>query len=155
MASAHPARRRASTLGVVPVGSGDSVGHCHDVANFLEKWLFISLVVHFGRENFTLFPGVWFLVFFSKLLDMLVAKWEPTPCYRDAYSVGTPSWASWVKGWQMQCKTTFFPFLWKFLLGEQTDFFLLLGGSHMDVPFWEGQASWAWPSCFHSWSTVH
>ena len=27
------------------------------------------------------------------LLDMLVGKREPTPCYRDAYSVGTPKWA--------------------------------------------------------------
>ena len=27
---------------------------------------------------------------FSLLLGMLEAKWEPTPCYHDAYSVGTP-----------------------------------------------------------------
>ena len=26
---------------------------------------------------------------FSKPLGMLVAKWVPTPCYDDAYSVGT------------------------------------------------------------------
>ena len=32
---------------------------------------------------------------FSSLLGMLVPKWEPTPCYNDAYSVGTPKWAFW------------------------------------------------------------
>ena len=42
--------------------------------------LFISLL-------FSLVCGL------SLLLGMLVAKWEPTPCYRDAYSVGTPNWA--------------------------------------------------------------
>ena len=31
--------------------------------------------------------------FISVLLGMLVAKWVPTPCYRDAYLVGTPKWA--------------------------------------------------------------
>ena len=31
--SVHPARRRTSPLGVVPVGLGDGVGDCHDVAN--------------------------------------------------------------------------------------------------------------------------
>ena len=46
--SVHPARRCTSLLGVVPVGSGDGVGDCHDAANFLEKWLFISLVFHSG-----------------------------------------------------------------------------------------------------------
>ena len=34
--SVHPARRRASPLGVVPVGLGDVVGDCHDVANLLK-----------------------------------------------------------------------------------------------------------------------
>ena len=44
-------------LGVVPVGLGDGVGDCHDVANFPEKCLFISLVFHFGGEIFTPFSG--------------------------------------------------------------------------------------------------
>ena len=34
MVSVHPARRCTSPLGVVPVGLGDGVGDCHDVANF-------------------------------------------------------------------------------------------------------------------------
>ena len=60
----------------------------HDVANFLGKCLFISLLFLLGRENFTLFcKGM--VSFISVLLSMLVAEWEPTPCYRDAYSAGT------------------------------------------------------------------
>ena len=37
------------------------------------------------------------IVGFSISLGMLVAKWVPTPCYNDAYSVGTPKWALWGK----------------------------------------------------------
>ena len=48
---------------------------------------------------------------FSIPLGMLVANWVPTPCYNDAYSVGTPRWAFWGKGWQKYCGTTFSPFL--------------------------------------------
>ena len=44
MVSVYPARRRTSPLGVVPVGLGDSVGACHDVANLPRECLFISLL---------------------------------------------------------------------------------------------------------------
>ena len=44
-------------------------------------------------------------------LGMLVAKWVPTPCCNDAYSVGTPKWALWGKGWLKHCKTMVSPFL--------------------------------------------
>ena len=44
--------------------------------------------------------------FISVLLSMLVAKREPTPCYRDAYSVGTHKRAFREKGWQKNRKTT-------------------------------------------------
>ena len=81
----------------MPVGSGDGVGDCHDVADFLEMWLFISLLVHFGRAN--------------------------SPFYRDAYSVGTPSWAFWEKGWLMECKTTFSLFWMCFLVSKRTLYF--------------------------------
>ena len=40
--SVHPAQRCTSPLGVVPVGSGDGVGDCHEAANLLEKRPFIS-----------------------------------------------------------------------------------------------------------------
>ena len=33
------------------------------------------------------------MAFWGLLLDMLVAKREPTPCYHDAYSVGIPKGA--------------------------------------------------------------
>ena len=56
---------------------------------------------------------------------MLVAQREPTPCYHDAYSVGTLQWASWEKGWLNHCKTTFsplfVPFFW--LAKELLSFF--------------------------------
>ena len=53
---------------------------------------------------------------------MLVAKWVPTPCYNDAYSVGTPKWALWEKGWQKHYETTFSPHLGTFLFGKQKIF---------------------------------
>ena len=62
----YPARRCTSPLGVVPVGLGGGVCDCHDVANFLEKWLFISVVFHCGGVNFTLFPRVVFLFFLCR-----------------------------------------------------------------------------------------
>ena len=57
MVSVNPARRCTSLLGVVPVGSGDGVGDCQDAANFLEKWLFISLVFIFGEKTLLFFQG--------------------------------------------------------------------------------------------------
>ena len=56
-------------------------------------------VVHFpsrcrARYSF-FFKGV--VSDFCALLSMLGAQWEPTPCYRDAYSVDTPKWAFWGK----------------------------------------------------------
>ena len=123
MVSVHPARWCTSPLGVVPAGLGDGVGHCHDVAKLPRVCLFISLVFLFGRMVCTLFSRV-FLCFFSKPLGMLVAKWVPTPCYDDAYSVGTPKWASWEKGWQKHYETTFSPLLGRFfLVSKRTLFF--------------------------------
>ena len=53
---------------------------------------YFPFVSFFGERTLLFSLRVWFLVF-SSLLGMLVAKWEPTPCYRDGYSVGTPNWA--------------------------------------------------------------
>ena len=39
--------------------------------------------------------------YFALPLGMPEAKREPTPCYRDAYSVDVLKWASWEKGCQM------------------------------------------------------
>ena len=63
MVSVCPARRCTSPLGVVPVGSGDGVGDCHDVANLPRVCLFISLLLFFWEINLTLFFRVRFLVF--------------------------------------------------------------------------------------------
>ena len=61
--SAHPARRCTSPLGVVPVGLGDGVGDCHDVANLPRKRSFYFPFVFLWGKNFTLFLRVWFLIF--------------------------------------------------------------------------------------------
>ena len=70
------------------------------------------------------------------LLGMLVAKWVPTPCYIDAYSVGTPKWAFWEKGWQRYHETTFSPLFGCFFLVSKRTFFL--GGSMLDASYWSG-----------------
>ena len=64
--ASHPARRCTSPLGVVPVGSGDGVGNCHDAANFPEKGPFISLVLFFlVKRLYSCFQTVWFLLGFT------------------------------------------------------------------------------------------
>ena len=60
-------------------------------------------------------------------LGMLVAQWVPTPCYNDAYSVGTPEWALREKGWLKHCKTTFSAFLGLFFLVSKRTIFFFLG----------------------------
>ena len=90
MVSVHPARRRTSPLGVVPAGLGEGVGDCHDVTNLPRVCLFISIIFFFFGKNFTFFfQGK--VSYLSLPLGMLVAKREPTPCYNDAHSVGTPT----------------------------------------------------------------
>ena len=60
-------------------------------------------------------------------LGMLVATWVPTPCYNDAYSVGTPKWASGGKGWQKHCRTTFSPLLGRLFLVSKRTFYFFWG----------------------------
>ena len=92
---------------------------------------------------------------FSIPMGMLVAKWVPTPCCNDAFSVGTPKWALWRKGWLKHCKTMVSPFLGRFFLVSKRTTFFFGRVIFMDVSYWKGQASWAWPSCFYSWSAVY
>ena len=69
-------------------------------------------------------------MWFSFPLGMLVPKWVPTPCYNDAYSVGTPKWALWGKGWQRHHETTFPPpppRIGRFFFGKQKNFLFFLG----------------------------
>ena len=108
MASVHPAHRCTSPLGVVPVGWVDGVGHCRDAASFPENGPFISLGLFFlGCKTMPFFRSMVFI--WVLLLGMLVAKWEPTPCYHDAYSVGIPKRACGGKSGQNHCKTTVSP----------------------------------------------
>ena len=86
-------------------------------------------------------------------LGMLVAKWVPTPCYNDAYSVGAPKRAFWEKGWLKHCKTMISPFFGRFFLVSKRPFIFLVG-YWLDASYWEGQASWAWPSRFYSSSVI-
>ena len=69
-------------------------------------------------------------------LGMLLAKWVRTPCYNDAYSVGTAQWALWEKGWLKHCKTMISPFLERFFFGKQKNNLLFLGGSFMGASYW-------------------
>ena len=64
--------------------------------------------VSFRRKNLLFFQE-YYCVFLT--LGMLLAKWVPTPCCNDAYSVGTPKWALRGKGWQRHRETTFSPVL--------------------------------------------
>ena len=66
--------------------------------------------------------------YFCALLGMLVAKWVPTPCCNDAYSVDTRKWAFWEKGWLNHCKTTFSLFYGRFFLVSKRTFFLSFSG---------------------------
>ena len=88
-------------------------------------------------------------------LGMLVAKWVPTPCYNDAYSVGTPKWASWGKDWLKHYKTMVSPLLGCFFLVSKRTIYFFWEGSFMGSLYWQGQASWAWPSGFYSWRIVY
>ena len=129
MVSVHPARWCTSPLGVVPAGLGDGVGHCHDVAKLPRVCLFISLLVSFlsfwGTMLYSFFRSIILGIFV--LLDMQVAKWVPTSCYNDAYSVGTPKWAFWEKGWQRYHETTFSPFFGRFFLVSKRTFYFFWG----------------------------
>ena len=90
---------------------------------------YFPCISFWGRKLYSCFQGR--VSFFSVLLGMLVAKWEPTPCYRDACSVGIPNSALWEKGWQKHGKTMISPFLGRFfLVSKRTIFFF--GG----VLFW-------------------
>ena len=92
MVSVHPARWCTSPLGVVPAGLGDGVGHCHDVAK-LPKGVsvYFPCFSFWVNKIYSSFKSI--VMEFSVPLGMLVAKWVPTPCCNDAYSVGIPKWA--------------------------------------------------------------
>ena len=67
-------------------------------------------------------------------LGMLVAKWVPTPCCNDAYSVGISNRAFGEKGWLKHCKTMVSPFLGRFFLVSKRSFDFsggLYGGLHI------------------------
>ena len=62
---------------------------------------------------------------FSIPLGMLVAKWVPPHAAMMQYSVGTPKWAFWGKGWQNHCGTTFSLLFGRFfLVSKRTLYFL-------------------------------
>ena len=127
MVSVHPARWCTSPLGVVPAGLGGrrwSLSRRRQTSKSVSFYFpFVSFWVNMLYSFFkSTVSG------FSLLLDMLVAKWVPTPCYRDAYSVGTPNWAFWGKGWQRYHETTFSPLpFWTVLFGKQKNFLFFWG----------------------------
>ena len=90
---------------------------------------------------------------FSNPLDMLVAKWVPTPCCNDASSVGTPKWALWGKAGKSIMRPRFPPRIGRFFLVSKRTLFS--GGCMLDAPYREGQASWTWPSRYYPGSVIH
>ena len=97
-------------------------------------------VFFWGTKLCLSFHGMVFRLFL--LLDLLAAKWEPTPCYRDAYSVGIPKGACGEKSGPMHYKTTSSPRgSCVFWLVNGLFIFLECGG--MDASYWSGKASWA------------
>ena len=72
-----------------------------------QESIFLFPLVSLLGTNYAFLKGV--VLFYWILVDMFVAKQESTPCYHDAYSVGTPEWAFWGKGWQNHCRSTFSP----------------------------------------------
>ena len=91
------------------------------------------------------FTGMGYLVHF--LLSMPVAEREPTPCYHDAYSVGTLRRACREKYGQTYCKTTFLP-------PSGVGPFSIFGCDYLDAPYWQSSTSWSWQEAFHLWSVV-
>ena len=106
-------------------------------SQFSKKWTFYFPWVFFWGTKLCLFcRGMVFMLFL--LLDMLVAKWEPTPCYRDAYSVGIPKGACGGKSGQIHCKTTVSPRgKCVFLVSKRTLYFFW-GCGGMDASYWSG-----------------
>ena len=80
-------------------------------------------VFFWGNNFYSFFKSL----VFSIPLDMLVAKWVPN----DAYSVGTPRWAFWGKGWQKHCGTTFSPLFGRFFFLVSTRTFYFSGGLYV------------------------
>ena len=115
MVSVHLTQWCTSPLGAVPAGLGDGVGNCHDVANLLPLCFFL------GGTSCTLFSGERCLVF-HYCWECLWLSGCPPPCYNDAYSVGTPKWAFWVKSWPKHCRTTISPSFGRFFLVSKRTF---------------------------------
>ena len=107
---------------------------------------YFPCVCFWENKLFSFFKSI--VVVFLLPLGMLVAKWVPTPCYLDAYLVGTPKWAFWEKGWLKQYKSMIFSLCWTCLLSKQKDDLFYLEGYFMDVPFREDQHSGPGPRVF-------
>ena len=92
-------------------------------SQFSRKRTFYFPWGNLGESRLCLFlRGITFLRVL--LLGMLVAKREPTPCYRDAYLVGIPKGAYGGKSGQNYCKTTVSPLSKSvFLVSKRTLFF--------------------------------
>ena len=87
-----------------PLGWGTALATVATLPTFQKMDLLFPWVFFWGTKLCLFCKGMVFILFL--LLDMLVAKWEPTPCYRDAYSVGFPKGACGEKSGQMHYKTT-------------------------------------------------
>ena len=122
MVSVHPARRRTSSLGVVPVGLGGRRWRLSRRCQYPRKVSFYFPSFFLEKKLYSFSMGM--VSYFCVPLGMQVAEREPTPCYRDAYSVDTPKWEYREKGLQNHCKNTFSPLFGRFfLVSKRTIFF--------------------------------
>ena len=101
----HPTWRCTSPRAVVPV-----------VLAVLQRRCLFTSFFNYSREETLLFSWEYGFLFLctagyasSMLLIMQVTKRQPTPGYNDAYSVGTPKCAFWVKSGQKHRNTLLSP----------------------------------------------
>ena len=83
MVSVHPAGGALPLSGSCPLGWETALAIVTTSPNFQKCVFSFPLFIFFGI----------FFYYLLRVLFMLVAKWVPTPCCNDAYSVGTPKWA--------------------------------------------------------------
>ena len=114
--------------GSCPLGWGTACWFtCRDAANLLGKCLFIYF---FFLKKKTLLFEKGMVLFIYALLSMPEAHWEPTLCYRDAYSVDTPRWG---KGLANALQDhVFFLFGRFFLVSKRTFFFVFFLMFHIE-----------------------
>ena len=130
----HPAQRCTSPYGIVPVGSGDGVGDCHDVADLHRERLFISLFIFFKGKTMLFFRE--YGLFSVHAAEYAVSEQEP-PLVTMMHFRWVPLSGHFGRNnWQKNRKTTLSPLFRRvFLVNKRTLFFfreLVIWMLHID-----------------------